>query len=164
MVQHALPHLRTAKGAGGGRIVWVSSGAATKASSGWAPYCTSKAAVNMLVAGLGMEEKEVTSVSVRPGMGVFLFQRHASRRMVRFTSLIVSGVVDTDMQALLREKGESVMDKDAYARFSTMKKEGRLLPPALPGTAIAKLALGAPREMSGEFVNWDDGRIDNLKI
>ncbi|KAJ3055502.1 hypothetical protein HK097_010277 [Rhizophlyctis rosea] len=138
LIQHSLPYLRTASANGGGRIVVVSSGAAARATAGWGPYCTSKAAVNMLVAGLGLEEKEVTTIAVRPG------------------------VVETEMQDLIRAKGEQAMDAETYNRFTTLKKEEKLLPPELPGTAIAKLALAATKDFSGQFVNWDDERIGSL--
>ncbi|KAJ3286612.1 hypothetical protein HK104_008952 [Borealophlyctis nickersoniae] len=143
LIQAALPHLRklgdAQSGADMGRIVIVSSGAAVKASVGWGPYCTSKATVNMLVSGLGLEEKNVISVAVRPG------------------------VVDTEMQTYIREKGQSVMDPEGYERFTRMKEHGMILPPELPGTAIAQLALAATKEMSGQFVNWDDKRIKEPK-
>ena len=72
------------------------------------------------------------------------------------------GVVETEMQDLIRAKGQDAMDADSYSRFTTLKKEGKLLPPELPGTAIAKLALAATKDFSGQFVNWDDDRIGSL--
>lgn len=63
LIQMGLPHLRKAKG----RFILVSSGAATGPKEGWVPYCVAKAASNMLVAGLGLEEKEVVSIALRPG-------------------------------------------------------------------------------------------------
>ena len=78
----ALPYLR--KSAHGGKIVFVSSGAAVKGIPGWGPYNASKAAMNSLCRyvyaclqstglenlcrTLGQEEPDVTSVAVRPGM------------------------------------------------------------------------------------------------
>ena len=37
--------------------------------------------------------------------------------------------------------------------------EGRLEPPFVPARAIAWLALQAPREWTGEFLEYDDPRI-----
>jgi len=45
-VKASLPYLR--KSANGGRIVFVSSGAAVKGMAGWAPYNAGKAAMNSL--------------------------------------------------------------------------------------------------------------------
>ncbi|KAJ3043578.1 hypothetical protein HDV00_004678 [Rhizophlyctis rosea] len=161
LIQRSLPHLRKASANGGGRIIIVSSGAATRATAGWNPYCTTKAAVNMLVAGLGLEEKDVTSIAVRPGMTVT-----SSFIIFNVPVLIeyIAGVIDTEMQVLIREKGEEAMDAASYSRFTTLKNEGKLLPPELPGTAIARLALAATKDFSGQFVQWDDERIKGFPL
>ncbi|KAI8928210.1 hypothetical protein BC831DRAFT_449560 [Entophlyctis helioformis] len=141
LAQLALPQmrLRTSRAAandGGYRakFIVVSSGAATGAKEGWAPYCVSKAAANMIVQGLGIEEPLITSVAVRPG------------------------VVDTEMQQEIRDKGREPMGADFHTKFVHMKEAGQLLDPMLPGTAIANLALRAPADLSGQFINWDDAR------
>lgn len=120
----ALPHLRKSKG----RIILTSSGAATTGYIGWGLYGSTKAAMNHLAITLKNEEPEVTSVSVRPG------------------------VVDTDMQLELREEHLDYMGKDAE-KFTNAHKHGQLLKPELPGHVIAKLALDAPHELSGEFLS-----------
>ncbi|KAF9368265.1 hypothetical protein CPC16_005529, partial [Podila verticillata] len=76
IVQHALPALRAAKG----RVILVSSGAAIYAYHGWGAYSTSKAALNMFGQILATEEKDITTVAIRPG------------------------VVDTEMQGVVRDK------------------------------------------------------------
>lgn len=63
------------------RTIMVSSGASTKAYRGWGAYCMSKAALNMMTATLAVEEPRVFAVAVRPG------------------------VVDTEMQRVIREGG-----------------------------------------------------------
>lgn len=131
LLQKALPHLRTNEG----RFILVSSGAAIKPYQGWLPYCVSKSACNMLVAGLGLEEQKVISIALRPG------------------------VVDTEMQTLIRESGRGAMGDASHDRFVELKETGKLLPPEVPGHVIAKLALGAPKELSGQFISWDDGRL-----
>ncbi|KAI8920147.1 hypothetical protein DFJ77DRAFT_451325 [Powellomyces hirtus] len=135
LIQAAMPHLR----ANHGRIVLVSSGAAANAYKGWSAYCTSKAACNMLVAGLGLEEEDVVSVALRPG------------------------VVDTEMQQQIREGGKEAMGEVDHDRFVQFKDSGKLLSPDVPGYVIAKLALHAEKELSGQFISWDDARLSSFR-
>ncbi|KAJ3156878.1 hypothetical protein HDU86_003413 [Geranomyces michiganensis] len=128
LAQRALPYLRPVCG----RFIVVSSGAAVNAYAGWGAYCTSKAACNMLVAGLGVEEEDVISVALRPG------------------------VVDTEMQAEIRTRGKEAMGDANHGKFVNLHSSGKLLPPDVPGTVIANLALKATKELSGRFLSWDD--------
>jgi NAD(P)-dependent dehydrogenase (short-subunit alcohol dehydrogenase family) len=66
--------------AGGGVLVNMSSGAATSPYVGWAPYGASKAAVEMVTEVVALEERE-----------------HGLRAVA-----LSPGVIDTDMQALIR--------------------------------------------------------------
>jgi NAD(P)-dependent dehydrogenase (short-subunit alcohol dehydrogenase family) len=134
LVQGALPHLREAEG----RIINVSSGAAQRAVPAWGAYCAAKAALNSLTRQLAAEEPAVVSIAVRPG------------------------VVDTAMQAEIREQGAEEMPGEDYARFVRYHEQGELLPPELPGRALAVLALYAPPEWSGEFLSWDDEEVGAL--
>ncbi len=127
----ALPLLRESRG----RIVAVSSGAAVKAVEGWSAYCAAKAAVTHLTRVLAAEEPEVTSLALRPG------------------------VVDTAMQTLIRSKGPDGMRAAQVAYFQGLKAEGRLRSPEASGRVLAWLALQAPREWSGAFLDIDDPRI-----
>lgn len=127
----ATPALREARG----RVVNISSGAATRTIAGWGAYCTSKAALKMATEVLADEEPDITAVSVRPG------------------------VVDTEMQATIRAEGRAVMTAEGHDRFLSLHEEGKLLDPAVPGSAIAALALHAPPSMSGAFVSWDDPEV-----
>ena len=131
LARAALPWLRQSTG----RIVNVSSGAATTPLAGAGAYCVSKAALNHLTRILAVEEPEVTSVAVRPG------------------------VVDTPMQTTLRETAPSVMPKDLADYYQDLKIGGKLEPPDVPGKAIAWLALHAPHAWSGRFLNYDDPEI-----
>ncbi|GAA5979456.1 hypothetical protein JCM10908_002931 [Rhodotorula pacifica] len=147
IVSHALPYLRQREGKEGltqdqpaGRIVLVSSGAATGGVTGWAAYNASKAAMNSLGRTLGNEEKEVVTVSVRPG------------------------TPNTDMQTKIRELGGSVMSKSDHERFLGLHERGELLPPHEPGGVLAGLALSAPQSMSGSFVNWNDEEPKALQL
>ena len=49
-----------------------------------------------------------------------------------------------------------------HARFLRYHEEDELLPPELPGRALAVLALMAPRDWSGEFIQWDEARVQDL--
>ena len=76
-------HVRSRPGTGS--LVNMSSGAATTPYRGWAAYCASKAAVEMLTEVVGLEEADTGLLA------------YAGR----------PGVVDTDMQALIRATPES---------------------------------------------------------
>jgi NAD(P)-dependent dehydrogenase (short-subunit alcohol dehydrogenase family) len=127
LAQAALPELRKSKGT----ILFTSSGAASNAYPTWGAYGASKAAINHLAMTLGGEEKDVTTISVRPG------------------------VVDTEMQRDIREKYNKEMDEQDAARFAELKATGGLLKPEQPGHVMAKLVLEAPRELSGNFLSWN---------
>ena len=81
LVRAAIAELRRHNG----RVVNVSSGAATMALATVSAYCTGKAALNHFTRVLAAEEKGVTALTVRPG------------------------VVDTDMQAVLRNENDNAM-------------------------------------------------------
>lgn len=118
-----------------GHLVFVSSGAATHAYKGWSAYCTSKAALNMLCECVALEEPDVFTVAIRPG------------------------VVDTDMQAVIRNDGLKGMGKEAHSQFIDFQKNARLLPPEKPAKVIAKLAVDRNikrDELNGKFFSWDD--------
>jgi NAD(P)-dependent dehydrogenase (short-subunit alcohol dehydrogenase family) len=134
MVQAALPQLREHTG----RIINVSSGAAVRVKAAWGAYCATKAALNMFSEALAIEEPDLTTLAVRPGK------------------------VDTAMQTLIREKGEGRMAQAEHERFVKVYEDGALNPPGLPGRAIAALALHAPHDWSGEFIAWDDPKVQKL--
>lgn len=131
LTQAAIPALRRQKG----RVVNVSSGAATRPIEGWCSYCAAKAGLNHLTGTLAAEEPDLTVVAIRPG------------------------VVDTRMQALIRDQGAGNMSAEKLAYFSDLKKNGRLLAPRVPARVIAWLALAGPRHLSGEFVDAADERL-----
>ncbi len=86
----------------GGRILHISSGAAHNAYPGWGAYCMSKAALFMAYEILRQEldEQMVAIGSLRPG------------------------VVDTPMQALIRE--QSAADFPAVEQFRALKADDAL--------------------------------------
>ncbi|KAJ4377651.1 hypothetical protein N0V83_000479 [Neocucurbitaria cava] len=127
-IQAALPSLRATHG----RIILTSSGASISAYQGWGAYGAGKAVLNHLALTLSVEEPDVTTISIRPG------------------------VVDTEMQREIREiHHERMSDKDR-TKFAGLKKDGGLLRPEQPGHVIAKLAVGGGNELSGQFLNWND--------
>ena len=82
--------------AGTGSLVNLSSGAATSPRRGWAVYCASKAAVEMLTEVVGLEERD---------SGLLAYA-------------VAPGVVDTDMQALIRATpAESFPDVERFRQL-----------------------------------------------
>ncbi|NLF14538.1 MAG: SDR family NAD(P)-dependent oxidoreductase [Anaerolineaceae bacterium] len=134
LTRAALPHLRERKG----RVINVSSGAAVSPVPGWGAYCLTKAAVTHLTRMVAAEEPDVTAISFRPG------------------------VVDTAMQATIRSEGAAGMPREEYERFVAYHRQGELLPPAVPGCALAVLAFYAPPSWSGAFLSWDEGQVQSL--
>jgi len=135
LTQAALPHLRRS---GRGRVINISSGASKRPVPGWSAYCVSKAGLNMFTAVLAAEEPHLVALAVRPGR------------------------VDTTMQRILRERGSGVIPQAIYQEYVDYHRQGRLLPPALPGHTLAVLALHAPQEWSGRFISWDDPEVADL--
>nr|POF03962.1 putative oxidoreductase c30d10.05c [Quercus suber] len=134
LAKAALPRLRASKG----RIIFTSSGAASNGYPTWGAYGSSKAAINHLATTLATEEKDITSISIRPG------------------------VVDTEMQQDIREKHSTVMDAKDAAKFAELKKTGGLLRPEQPGHVMAKLVLDAPHELSGRFLTWNAEELNKF--
>jgi NAD(P)-dependent dehydrogenase (short-subunit alcohol dehydrogenase family) len=134
LTQAALPDLRKNKG----RVVNVSTGAAVVPVHSWSAYSVAKAALNQLTRALAAEEPDVIAIAVRPG------------------------VVDTDMQATIRRHGATGMPAETYARFVRHHEQGELLPPEVPGCALAVLAFHAPQAWSGAFLSWDNEKVQSL--
>ncbi|KAH7077992.1 hypothetical protein BKA63DRAFT_410546 [Paraphoma chrysanthemicola] len=131
LIQASLPLLRASHG----RIILTSSGAAVSAYQGWGAYGAGKAVLNHLALTLSVEEAEVTTISVRPG------------------------VVDTEMQREIREVHHDSMSEKDRIKFAGLKTDGGLLRPEQPGHVIAKLAVAEGQDfrgLSGKFLNWND--------
>lgn len=121
----AIPELRKTKG----RIIMTSSGAALNGYVGWGPYGSTKAAMNHLVLTLKAEEPDITTIAIRPGM------------------------VDTDMQKQIRDEYGSNMDAEDHKKFMSAFDEGKLVKPEQCGHVIAKLAVLATPDLSGQFLS-----------
>ncbi|MCJ1351965.1 MAG: hypothetical protein MMC33_001949 [Icmadophila ericetorum] len=128
LAKATLPALRKSKGC----IILTSSGAAVNAMRTWGAYCCSKAALHHLGMNIAVEEPDITTISIAPG------------------------VVDTEMQRELRDTHSSAMRSEDAARFHTLHKDGGLLKPEQPGNVMARIVLNPPKEMSGNFVRWDN--------
>lgn len=85
---------------GGGVLINVSSGAAWNAYAGWSAYCAAKSGVERLTECVALEEKDhgLRAYSVAPG------------------------VIDTDMQARIRECTEAEFAE--VERFRSLKRDG----------------------------------------
>ncbi|UCD77475.1 MAG: SDR family NAD(P)-dependent oxidoreductase [Desulfobacterales bacterium] len=123
-----------------GRIVNVSSGAANLALENISAYCAAKAALNHFSRVMAAEEAALTVLAVRPG------------------------VVDTDMQAYIREEGPKSLPADQAAYYQQLKDRGELEPPEIPARSIAWLALHAPRQFSGRFLDYDDPHVSRSAL
>ncbi len=98
-----------------GVLLNISSGAARKPYSGWAAYCAGKAAVDRMSEAIALEEPDRLKV-------------HA----------VAPGLIDTRMQALIREHG---VDSFPNAeRFRKTHADGDLVPPREAGDALIALA------------------------
>ena len=95
---------------------------------------------NHLTRVIAAEEKGVTALTVRPG------------------------VVDTGMQAVLRGEIDNTMSAEQTAYYRQLKERGELEPPEIPARAIAWLALYAPREFSGKFLDYNEPRISSKAL
>jgi len=103
-----------------GTIVNISSGAAVHPFEGWGAYCAGKAAVDMLTRVAAREEEP-------HGIRVYA---------------LAPGVVETDMQALIRGQDEHHFPD--VERFRDLHASGKLLGPESPAAAILRLAFGDP--------------------
>ena len=119
---------------GHGAIVNVSSGAAVLPMPGWSAYCAAKAGLDQL--------SRVTAAEVR-----------ASR--VRVNALY-PGVVDTPMQAELRNLPEDGVAAGVVGELRRMHERGRLLSPRDAARAVCWLAGTWSEPRSGEVLSLDD--------
>jgi NAD(P)-dependent dehydrogenase (short-subunit alcohol dehydrogenase family) len=135
MCQLAIPYLRQTQG----RIINLTSHAAELAIPGASAYSTSKAALNRFSKVLAVEEPDITVI------------------------LFIPGEIDTPMQAVIREKGKGKTPEEFYRFFIDLYEQGKLLPPETPALAAISLAFRAPREWSGEILQWDEERVQKLE-
>jgi NAD(P)-dependent dehydrogenase (short-subunit alcohol dehydrogenase family) len=129
LIQKSIGYLRKTNGS----VIAVSSGASTSHYSGWYAYGCSKASVNHLIKALATEEDQISAISVAPG------------------------VVNTEMQQDIRDVFSKNMSPDVAKRFFDLHKNNELLPPLVPATVYANLALrGFSKELNGSYLRWND--------
>jgi NAD(P)-dependent dehydrogenase (short-subunit alcohol dehydrogenase family) len=127
----AIPALRQSYG----RIINVSSGAAYHVIAAASAYCAAKAGLNQFSRVLAAEEPQLTVIAVRPG------------------------VVDTQMQQLLRKLGPEKMPPEQADYYANLKATEQLEPAEVPGRSVAWMALYAPHDWSGAFMSYDEPQI-----
>ena len=110
-------------------VVNISSGAATKPYEGWGAYCATKAAVEMFTRVTALEEGENGDVRI---------------------VAVAPGVVDTDMQALIRRTPEEKFPH--RPKFVDLKESGRLADPAVAASLVLRAARD-PEVESGSCVD-----------
>jgi NAD(P)-dependent dehydrogenase (short-subunit alcohol dehydrogenase family) len=106
---------------GGGVLINISSGSGTTPYAGWAAYCASKAAVDHLTRVVAMEE--------------------AAHGLEAYA--VAPGVVDTDMQAMIRATDPE--DFPEVARFEQMAVDDSFNSPAWVAEHLLAIAFG-PRK------------------
>jgi NAD(P)-dependent dehydrogenase (short-subunit alcohol dehydrogenase family) len=136
LARAAIPALRKQAG----RVINVSSGASHIPIEAGSAYCVSKAALTHLTRVLAAEETDLTCISIRPG------------------------VVDTAMQAYIRDDGPKIMPADKASYYLGLKEKGQLEPPERPARSIAWLSLHGPHDWSGDFMDYDDPSIIEASI
>lgn len=99
-------------------VINISSGAAKKPYAGWSVYCAGKAAVDLLTATIAAEQADTD---------------------IRAYAL-APGVVDTDMQALVRAQDPSAFPM--VERFHQLKADNAFTPTEKSVDAICTLAFG----------------------
>lgn len=115
------------------RILNISSGAAINHYYGWSAYCTSKAGLEMFARCIAAEQ---------------LQQKHPIHTMS-----VAPGVIDTEMQAVIRETSEKQFIHKK--KFVELKNAGKLISPMVAGTKIAQL-LFSPQFKNGERIDLRD--------
>lgn len=94
-------------------LIMISSGAARGVYPGWSSYGAGKAALDQWVRNVGAEQE------IRGGVTV---------------AAIAPGVVDTDMQELIRDTDEA--DFPSVGRFHDLKRDGDLVDPEIAASRV----------------------------
>jgi NAD(P)-dependent dehydrogenase (short-subunit alcohol dehydrogenase family) len=123
-------HLR--RRGGSGVLVNVSSGAAEHAYAGWGAYCATKAAVDRLTEVIDLEERD-------SGLQAYAFS---------------PGVVDTDMQAVIRQCPPERFPR--VERFRQLKRSGAFNSTEHVARHLLALAFGDDRRDPGYRVRVPD--------
>ncbi len=130
LIKHAIPHLIKNQG----RIINIGTGASVHPIAGWGAYCSSKAALLQYTRVVALENPQLVALSFSPG------------------------VVNTSLQADIRQTGSDAMQPSVHDYFKSLESGG-LLAPEVPAMGIAWLALHADSSFSGEQVNYDHPKV-----
>lgn len=115
-----------------GTLVNISSGAASSVYEGWAPYCATKAAVDHLTRVVAVEEAD-------HGLAAFA---------------LAPGVVDTDMQALIRSTPAERFP--SVARFHDLKSTDAFNSPGWVSECILELHRAKSNDTVPDWVDAAD--------
>ena len=112
----------------GGRVLHIGSGVAYFPVKGWAAYCVSKAALSMLTRCWQSECNDTAFASVMPG------------------------IIDTDMQGLIRDAQSMSADKAEF--FNKLYEDNKLISPETVACFLTWLLIGVDER---QFVSqeWD---------
>lgn len=122
---------------GEGAVIFVSSGAATHPVPGWSAYCAAKA-------GLDHFARNVASEIDRRGSSIRIHT-------------LYPGIVDTSMQARIRELSEAQFPQ--AEKYRAYYEKQQLRPPEEPGTLIWWLATPMAADFHGQVANIDDAEV-----
>ncbi|ORX67417.1 NAD(P)-binding protein [Linderina pennispora] len=128
LIQKSLPYLRQAKG----RVVNLSSLAGKEPFVNQSSYGASKAALNLVTAGLALEEPSITFVALDPG------------------------VVETDMLTCLMNEIEDTIPESSNVNSILQASK---VAADIPGRIICNLALGADHGLTGRFIRYSDPEL-----
>ena len=112
------------------KIINISSGAAMNPYSGWSIYCTSKSALDMTTKAIANEQNDIEN-------GVKCIA-------------IYPGVVDTDMQTVIRKTTE--LEFKNVQRFIELKENNELYAPEFVADKIFKIDISNALE-NGEIID-----------
>lgn len=111
-----------------GRVLHIGSGAAYFPVTGWGAYCVSKAALSMLTRCWQLESRYTAFSSVMPG------------------------IIDTSMQAVIREAAFMEPEKRLY--FNELKEKGKLISKETVAQFLCWLLLDVQKEVFSSK-EWD---------
>jgi benzil reductase ((S)-benzoin forming) len=110
-------------------IMNITSGAALKGRAGWSLYCAAKAGMENFIRAIALEQQ----AEPQPFIPIN----------------IDPGVIDTEMQALIRISSPS--DFPELERFIQLKKQGYLLPPEKVAAAIIRILEQEPLSFGARY-------------
>jgi NAD(P)-dependent dehydrogenase (short-subunit alcohol dehydrogenase family) len=134
--REVIPHMRSA---GGGAIINVTSGLADMPFPHFCAYGASKAGLNQLTRSLSEEFREA-------GIRV---------------NAVDPGILDTSMQARIRETGADTLRPEIHRRFLGFQKSGQLTPPEQLAPLFRYLASDESKHVTGRILTMAD--LDSLR-